>query len=82
MDNEVTAADVVNGIMSGNSMDAKSAFDSLVTARVGELINMARPDVAASLFSDDEVRVEEDTNTNLDSEEGSVDGDQVQSVPE
>lgn len=81
MDNEITAASVVNSIMSGNSMEAKSAFDSLVTARVGEMINQIRPDVAASLFSGEEPSIDK-TDTNLDTEEGSVDGDQVQSVPE
>jgi len=81
MNNEITAADVVNNIMSGNSMEAKSAFDSLVTARVGEMISQVRPDVAASLFSGEESSIDE-TDTNLDTEEGSVDGDQVQSVPE
>jgi len=82
MDTERTAADVVRGIMSGNSIEAKDAFDSLVTARVGEMIDKIRPDVSASLFSGEELQVEQDTEISSDNEEGLTDGDQVQSVPE
>ncbi len=70
MDTERTAADVVRGIMSGNSIEAKDAFDSLVTARVGEMIDKIRPDVSASLFSGEELQVEQDTEISSDNEEG------------
>lgn len=82
MDNEKTSADIVSSIMSGNSIEAKETFDSLVTARVGEMIDQIRPQVAASLFSGEQLAVEEsDTDTGLDTE-GLADGDQVQADSE
>ena len=82
MDNEISSADVVRSIVSGNSIEAKGAFDSLVTARVGEMINQIRPQVAASLFSGEEMAFDEsDADNGLDTE-GLSDGDQVQADSE
>ena len=79
-DTEFTAADVVDGIVNGNPMAAKTAFDALVTARVGEKIEELRPDIAASLF--DPVEEDEDLDSQEDSEEEELDDDQLQSDEE
>ena len=81
MEQTVSAADVVNNIVGGDALAAKTAFDALVTARVGEKIEELRPTVAASLFGPDEAE-DEDDDHDFDTEEEEEDGDQLQADEE
>ena len=82
MEQSLTAADVVNNIVSGDSLAAKTAFDALVTAKVGEKIEELRPSIAASLFGPDDAEDDDDDHQILDTEEEDEDGDQLQAVEE
>lgn len=86
---ELSAMDVVRGIVDGDALAAKSAFDALVTARIGEKIEEIRPDVAASLFGpddaedeDDDHQITDDEDDHEDSEEEDEDDDQLQADEE
>jgi hypothetical protein len=81
MEQSLTAADVVDNIVGGDPLAAKTAFDALVTARIGEKIEELKPSVAASLFGPDEAE-DEDDDHDFDSEEEEVDGDQLQADEE
>jgi hypothetical protein len=82
MEQSLTATDIVNNIVGGDPLAAKTAFDALVTARIGEKIEELRPSVAASLFGPDDAEDDEDDHQILDSEEEEVDGDQLQADEE
>lgn len=77
-ESQISTETLVKTIMSGDSLNAKEQFDSLVTARVAEVIDRVKPEVAASLFASEDVA---DTDQS-DTEEEALDGDHVQEPTE